>query len=96
MESHLEDTSFEIVRQKFKADSWFASLLLSTEDTLILNAEQDDRIWGAGISVFGVVVYGISVWDGTNLLGEALMRVRDTAFDTPYLLDGALMEWPPH
>ena len=94
--SHLEDTSFEIVRQKFEADSDFAFLLLSTEDALILNAEQDDRIWGAGISVIDVVVHGISVWDGTNLLGEALMRVRDTAFDTQYLLDEALMESPPH
>ena len=43
-----------------------------------------------------MVVRGISVWDGTNLLGEALMHVRDTAFDTPDWVEEALMESQPH
>ena len=88
---HLKDTSHEIVRQKFKNDDIFRCTLLSTEGALILNAEQDDLIWGAGISVNDVFVHGISVWDGTNLLGKALMHVRDT----PHWVEDKLMEAQP-
>ena len=89
-ERHLQDTAFEITRQKFKADRHFAGLLFSTNNALILYAEPNDRILGAGISVMDVLTNENLVWNGKNVLGEALMRVRDTAFNGRYLLEGAL------
>ena len=87
---HIKDTANEIVRQKYKNDRSFAWSLAMTEDALILYAEDDDLLWGAGISLFEVE-RGNTVGHGQNLLGEALMHVRDTAWK-PDWVEEALRE----
>ena len=76
-EGHLEETAFEIVRQKFEADASLRQLLLSTGDALICNANPDDLIWGAGIAAGDPRLRDPAKWKGSNLLGKALMRVRE-------------------
>mmetsp|Transcript_69312 Transcript_69312/g.122876 ORF Transcript_69312/g.122876 Transcript_69312/m.122876 type:complete len:239 (-) Transcript_69312:400-1116(-) len=74
---HLEETAFEIVRQKFEADEGLQQVLLSTGDAIICEASPWDRIWGIGIAVGDPRALEPAQWQGRNVLGEALMRVRD-------------------
>lgn len=52
-----------------------SKMLLETGDRLLVEASPYDRIWGVGYSAANAEVNGAN-W-GENLLGKALMRVRD-------------------
>jgi ribA/ribD-fused uncharacterized protein len=51
--------------------------LLSTGDSILVEASPYDTIWGIGMQVEEALTSGIDQWRGTNLLGFALMEVRD-------------------
>ncbi|MEL6142345.1 MAG: NADAR family protein [Bacteroidota bacterium] len=51
--------------------------LLSTGDNILVEASPYDRIWGIGLSVQDPKAHNPKQWQGTNLLGFALMEVRD-------------------
>ena len=51
------------------------ALLLKTEDLTLVEAAPNDAIWGIGQSV-EAAARG-AAWNGLNLLGNALMRVRE-------------------
>lgn len=76
-DQYLESTAFEIVLQKFQADEGLRELLLSTGDALICEASPWDRIWGIGLAVQDPRTLDPAQWEGRNVLGEALMRVRE-------------------
>jgi len=76
-EKHLEATAFEVVRQKFESDPKLRDLLLSTQDMLICEATRNDKLWGIGIDVGDPLVQQPDRWPGRNVLGQALMAVRD-------------------
>lgn len=63
----------EIPPAKKKGDP--RKMLLETGDTLLVEASPYDRIWGIGYSHANSEAYR-GTW-GENLLGKALMRVRD-------------------
>jgi len=56
-------------------DEEFRKALLATDDRTIVEASPYDRIWGNGFYADESLDH-ISEW-GENLLGDALMRVRD-------------------
>jgi len=78
----------EIVYQgnlaKFTQNENIKNKLLSTGDAIIVEASPLDSIWGIGISAEnlltpdGELKIPVEQWQGSNLLGKALMRVRDT------------------
>jgi len=82
----------EIVYQgnlaKFTQDENLKNKLLSTGDAIIVEASPYDSIWGIGTSAEnlltpdGELKIPIEQWQGTNFLGKALMRVRDTIKNT--------------
>lgn len=61
---------------KFSQDPALREALLATGDKLMVEASPYDRIWGVGLRADDPRVHDRATWQGSNLLGEALMRVR--------------------
>lgn len=74
-------SKFEIVVKanynKFTQNSELLKQLLATGDRVLVEASPWDRIWGVGLDVGDPDVYDTDKWKGQNLLGQALMTVRD-------------------
>ena len=72
---------YEIVKQgnlhKFSQDEALKSLLLNTGKRVLVEASPYDRIWGIGMSARDEGIENPHNWRGENLLGFALMEVRD-------------------
>ncbi|MCT4595465.1 MAG: NADAR domain-containing protein [Anaeromicrobium sp.] len=62
---------------KFAQDSHLRQALLSTGDKAIVYANPNDRTWGIGSSIEEANINNPFKWKGDNLLGYALMEVRD-------------------
>ena len=52
--------------------------LVSYGDREIVEASPEDPIWGIGMHETNPDIFDRTKWKGTNWLGEAIMRVRDT------------------
>jgi len=72
---------FEIVVEgninKFSQRDELRKFLLNTGDKVIVEASPTDTIWGIGLAQDDPRAPSPSAWRGTNLLGFALMEVRD-------------------
>ncbi|MBS7559570.1 NADAR family protein [Pseudomonas sp. RC4D1] len=72
---------FDIVVQgnlaKFSQHSALGEYLLSTRDQVLVEASPVDRIWGIGLAADDPKASQPQQWRGLNLLGYALMEVRD-------------------
>lgn len=72
---------FEIVVQanleKFSQDTTLRDYLCTTSDRVIVEASPRDRIWGIGLGKDNPKAQNPKTWRGLNLLGFALMVVRD-------------------
>ena len=62
-------------------DPELRKILLETGDRIIVEASPYDRIWGVGLSEEDDDLYAGN-WKGQNLLGKALMEVRDKLQNT--------------
>lgn len=74
--SHLEELAFEVVKQKFDSCKELRSVLVSTGDAILVEAAQNDTIWGVGLSMSDDRIYNPNQWCGQNILGFSLMRAR--------------------
>jgi ribA/ribD-fused uncharacterized protein len=63
---------------KFKQNSQLKEFILSTQDRILVEASPDDRIWGIGLAADAPNINNPHCWKGTNLLGFALMEVRQS------------------
>lgn len=85
---------FSIVRtgnvEKFRQNPGLADWLLTTGDAILVEASPRDTIWGIGMAASHPDVEHVDAWRGENLLGFALMEVRDRlrAFPRPTLPAG--------
>jgi ribA/ribD-fused uncharacterized protein len=52
--------------------------LMATGDLEIVEASPEDKIWGIGLHETDPRAWDKSTWQGTNWLGEAIIRVRQT------------------
>ncbi|CAD7973578.1 unnamed protein product [Amoebophrya sp. A25] len=87
------------VRAKFFQDSELATILRKSGKKIIVEAAWYDKVWGVGFSEYGDGTndkrgikwqgvedkfdVGPTEWSGTNLLGRALMQVREEVFRLP-------------
>ena len=75
------NTSYNIVvegnKHKFSQDETLKEFLLHTGNKIIVEASPADAIWGIGLSQDAKEAQNPFTWKGTNLLGFALMEVRD-------------------
>ncbi|MFT7839174.1 NADAR family protein [Saccharothrix sp. BKS2] len=62
---------------KFGAHDELRAYLLSTGNRVLVEASPVDRIWGIGLAADDERARDPASWRGLNLLGEALMTVRE-------------------
>lgn len=76
---------FEIVvtgnEAKFSQHVEMGELLRNTGSKVLVEAAPRDRIWGIGMGRNNEKAQNSSEWRGLNLLGFALMEVRERLFD---------------
>lgn len=84
---NYNDTVWNGVRQiivykglmaKFSQNEALKEKLLSTGNSILAEAARTDSVWGIGISIKDNARFDINKWKGKNLLGFALMQVRDS------------------
>jgi ribA/ribD-fused uncharacterized protein len=72
--------SREVVYQgnyaKFTQNPKMREELMATGDLEIVEASPEDKIWGIGLRESDPKAWDKATWEGTNWLGEAVMRVR--------------------
>ena len=66
------------LKEKFSQNEELKSKLLNTDDTLLVECAVRDRIWGIGWSMKDPERLEFEKWRGMNLLGYALMMVRES------------------
>lgn len=62
---------------KFSQNKQMQDYLISTKDSILVEASPYDRIWGFGLDENSPHANDPFKWNGQNLLGFALMEVRD-------------------
>ena len=75
-EAAREEIVFRANLAKFTQHDDLKAMLLATGDNTIAEASPKDPIWGIGMAEDHPNVTDQSLW-GSNLLGKAIMRVRD-------------------
>jgi len=62
---------------KFSQNPPLKEKLLATGNTILVEASPPDRIWGIGLAEDHPDATSIDKWQGLNLLGQVLMKVRE-------------------
>jgi len=62
---------------KFSQNPKLKEFLISTGDKILVEASPYDKIWGIGMEASAAGITDPGKWKGENLLGFALMEVRD-------------------
>ena len=68
---------YESLLAKFSQNPKLAEQLDSTGNALLAECAVKDRIWGIGLSMHDPARFNPKTWQGKNLLGYALMLVRE-------------------
>ena len=68
-------------KAKFGQNPAIKEYLLSTGDAILAEASPYDKIWGIGLGRAEAKKGTVEQWQGENLLGCALMEVRDWLVD---------------
>lgn len=68
---------YEGLLAKFSQNEYLKSRLLDTKNSILVECAVKDRIWGIGLSMTDPKRLIPAEWQGQNLLGYALMLVRD-------------------
>lgn len=68
---------FEGLTAKFSQNEDLKAKLKATENSILAECAVRDRIWGIGLSMNDPDRLKIDKWEGQNLLGYALMMVRE-------------------
>ena len=69
--------------EKFRQNDDLSQKLLETGEAILAECAVHDLIWGIGISMTDPARFNIHAWKGQNLLGYALMMVREELHHTP-------------
>lgn len=75
-------------KAKFSQCHDICTFLLSTGNAILAEASPYDRVWGIGLDRETAESRGVEHWRGENLLGCALMEVRDWLRDSSITPDG--------
>lgn len=62
--------------EKFQQNIELKEKLLATQDYILAECAVQDKIWGIGLSMKDERRFDLNEWQGQNLLGFSLMRVR--------------------
>lgn len=75
--THREEIVIRANLAKFRQNPGLSDFLLCTGARILVEASPLDRIWGIGLAADDARAQSPSSWLGLNLLGFALMTVRD-------------------
>lgn len=75
--AECQDIMYPGLLSKFTQDTYSLNTMLYTGDTVIVEASPYDKIWGIGMEETDPRATDPTKWEGKNLLGIVLMRVRD-------------------
>ncbi|EOD5130375.1 NADAR family protein [Vibrio parahaemolyticus] len=85
-ESKWGENRFQIVVSgnvlKFSQNQKLREFLVNTSNRVLVEASPVDKIWGIGLAVDNQKAENPNLWKGQNLLGFALMEVRDILRDS--------------
>lgn len=62
--------------EKFKQNIELKERILATQNHILAECAVQDKIWGIGLSMKDERRFDLNQWQGQNLLGFSLMRVR--------------------
>jgi len=79
---YIDNIAYDILLQKFTSNLELTELLLNTNNSIIVESTENDRIWGNGININDPRSNDPNLWIGKNILGNALMKVRLTLQNT--------------
>ncbi|MNG45803.1 Swarming motility protein YbiA [compost metagenome] len=77
------DLMVDILKAKFEQNPTMARKLLATGDRILVEASPSDKIWGIGLAPDDPNAQIPARWLGQNLLGKALMEVREYLRNLP-------------
>ncbi|UDN36053.1 NADAR family protein [Proteus vulgaris] len=66
---------------KFSQNNALGTFLISTGNRVLVEASPVDKIWGVGLSEQDKEISNPLLWNGLNLLGFALMKVRSVLME---------------
>ncbi|MBI6528267.1 NADAR family protein [Proteus vulgaris] len=66
---------------KFSQNNVLGAFLISTGNRVLVEASPVDKIWGVGLSEQDKEISNPLLWNGLNLLGFALMKVRSVLME---------------
>ncbi len=76
-----DERKYEVVKRanflKFSQDEALKHFLIQTKSKVLVEASPVDRIWGIGMDENNASAQNPAQWRGENLLGFALMEVRE-------------------
>ena len=79
-----DNAKFDIVvkgnYRKFVQNDKLKNYLLSTNDDILVEASPYDKVWGVGLRASDPLILDEKTWQGENLLGKALMNVRNDLY----------------
>ena len=70
-------SEFEVNGIKFSQNEELKEKLIATKDVILAECAVKDQIWGIGLSMKDENRFDMDKWRGQNLLGYALMMVRE-------------------
>jgi ribA/ribD-fused uncharacterized protein len=76
-DAKCQDIMVEGLVSKFRQDTYSLQTLLDTGDMIIAEASPSDKIWGIGLAEDDPRAKIEGQWQGSNWLGNVLMRTRD-------------------
>jgi len=62
---------------KFTQNENLFDILVSTQNSILVEASPYDKVWGVGLAADNQLILNEKNWRGLNLLGKALMKVRE-------------------
>ena len=81
-----EHLMIDVNRYKFQQNPKLAKMLLATGDAILVEASPYDQVWGAGMTA--QQINDPQTLCGKNLLGKALMKVREELANIPTFKKG--------
>lgn len=72
-----EDIVYRGNHAKFTQNAHLRAELMATGDTELVEASPTDLIWGVGMAEDNPLIHDPANWQGLNLLGKVLTRLRD-------------------
>lgn len=76
--AHRYNIVLQANRAKFSQNAQIATFLLGTNQRILVEASPYDKVWGIGLTADDPQAQDPAQWHGLNLLGFALMQVRQS------------------